>query len=187
MDRCSCSIEYFMKLLSTILLTLSIPTAFWLATPPAEAKKSVVFTCTDVSGRLATAVKTRKGHVPLVYWDSAAFNSAGFSPQVRCQKVTQRFTNLYGNGQLKYLATGIVRSQPVICGLKVSKSSCNSENMLFTIKPGSDPRNVLRQLNAVRNRAANSAAVNESSAPIAANPSTDTQVDVEDWLNFANE
>jgi Circadian oscillating protein COP23 len=187
MDICPCSIEYFMKLLSTILLTLSIPTAFWLATPPAEAKKSVVFTCTDVSGRLATAVQTKKGNVPLVYWDSAAFNSAGFSPQVRCQKVTQRFTNLYGSGQLKYLAVGKVRSQSVICGLKVSKASCNSENMLFTIKPESDPRNVLRQLNAVRNRAANSAAVNESSAPIAANPSTDTQVDVEDWLNFANE
>ncbi len=176
-----------MKLLSTILLTLSVPAALGLATSPAAAKKSVVFTCTDVSGRLATAVQTKKGHVPLIYWDSAAFNSAGFSPQLRCQKVTERFTNLYGSGQLKYLAVGTVRSQPVICGLKVSKSSCNSENMLFTIKPGADPRSVLRQLNAVRNRAANSAAVNESSAPIAVNPSTDTQVDVEDWLNFANE
>jgi hypothetical protein len=176
-----------MKLLSIILLTLTIPTTLWLTAPRAEAKKAVVFTCTDVSGRLATAVKTKKGHVPLVYWDSAAFNSAGFSPQVRCQKVTQRFTNLYENGQLKYLATGTVRSQPVICGLKASKANCNSENMLFTLKPGSDPRSVLRQLNAVRNRAANSAAVNESSAPIAANPSTDNQVDVEDWLSFASE
>jgi Circadian oscillating protein COP23 len=176
-----------MKLLSTVLLTLSIPLALWLAAAPAAAKKSVVFTCTDISGRLATAVKTKKGNVPLVYWDSAVFSSAGFSAQVRCQKVTQRFTSLYGSGQLKYLAVGTVRSQPVICGLKSSKSSCNSENMLFTVKPGSDPRIVLRQLNAVRNRAANSAAVNESSAPIASNPSTDTQVDVEDWLNFTEE
>jgi hypothetical protein len=175
-----------MKLLNTILLTLSIPTAMWLAAPPAEAKRAAVFTCTDVSGRLATAVKTKKGDVPLIYWDSGAFG-ASFSPQVRCQKVTQRFTNLYGSGQLKYLAVGKVSSQSVICGLKVSKANCNSENMLFTLKPGSDPRNVLRQLNAVRNRAANSAAVEESSAPIAANPSTDTQVDVEDWLKFATE
>jgi hypothetical protein len=158
----------------------------WLAAPPAEAKRAAVFTCTDVSGRLATAVKTKKGDVPLIYWDSGAFG-ASFSPQVRCQKVTQRFTNLYGSGQLKYLAVGKVSSQSVICGLKVSKANCNSENMLFTLKPGSDPRNVLRQLNAVRNRAANSAAVEESSAPIAANPSTDTQVDVEDWLKFATE
>jgi hypothetical protein len=175
-----------MKSLNTILLTLSIPTAMWLAAPPAEAKRAAVFTCTDVSGRLATAVKTKKGDVPLIYWDSGAFG-ASFSPQVRCQKVTQRFTNLYGSGQLKYLAVGKVSSQSVICGLKVSKANCNSENMLFTLKPGSDPRNVLRQLNAVRNRAANSAAVEESSAPIAANPSTDTQVDVEDWLKFATE
>jgi Circadian oscillating protein COP23 len=158
----------------------------WIAAPPAEAKRAAVFTCTDVSGRLATAVKTKKGDVPLIYWDSGAFG-ASFSPQVRCQKVTQRFTNLYGSGQLKYLAVGKVSSQSVICGLKVSKANCNSENMLFTLKPGSDPRNVLRQLNAVRNRAANSAAVEESSAPIAANPSTDTQVDVEDWLKFATE
>jgi hypothetical protein len=175
----------FMKLLNTILITLTFPTALWLAAP-AEAKRTAVFTCADVSGRLATAVKTKKGDVPLIYWDSGAFG-ASFSPQVRCQKVTQRFTNLYGSGQLKYLAVGKVSSQSVICGLKVSKANCNSENMLFTLKPGSDPRNVLRQLNAVRNRAANSAAVEESSAPIAANPSTDTQVDVEDWLKFATE
>jgi Circadian oscillating protein COP23 len=180
------SIKYFMKLLSIILLTLTIPTTLWLTAPKAEAKKTVVFTCTDVSGRLATAVKTRKGNVPLIYWDSGAFG-ASFSPEVRCQKVTQRFTNLYENGQLKYLAVGKVSNQAVICGLKVSKTNCSTGNMLFTLKPGSDPRNVLRQLNAVRNRAANSAAVEESSAPISANPSTDTQVDVEDWLKFASE
>jgi hypothetical protein len=176
-----------MKLLSTILLILTFPTTLLLTAPQAEAKRVAVFTCAEVSGRLATAVKTKKGNVPLVYWDSGAFNGAGFSPAVRCQKVTQRFTDLYGNGQLKYLAAGTVRSQGVICGLKISKSNCNGENMLFTVKPGSDPRNVLRQLNAVRNRAANSAAVEESSAPIAVNPSTDTQVDVEDWLKFTGE
>jgi Circadian oscillating protein COP23 len=177
-----------MKLLSTILLSFALPATFWQATPGLAAKRAAVFTCAEVEGRLATAVKTRKGDVPLIYWDSDTFNRAGFSPEVRCQKVTERFTNLYSSGQLKYLATGTVRSQPVICGVRVSKTKCNSSNMLFTVKPGSDPRNVLRQLNAVRNRAAGSAAVEESSGGVVtANPSTDTQVDMEDWLKFASE
>jgi Circadian oscillating protein COP23 len=176
-----------MKLLSTILLSLVLPTTLWAAIPAVAAKRAAVFTCTAVDGRLATAVKTKKGNVPLVYWDSSAFTGAGFNPEVRCKKVTQRFTNLYDNGQLKYLAAGTVSRQPVICGLKVSRSSCNSNNMLFTLKPGSDPRNVLRQLNAVRNRAAGSSAVEESSGSVPTNPSTDTQVDLEDWLKFADE
>jgi hypothetical protein len=175
-----------MKLLSTILFSLSIPATLSLATPGLAAKKPV-FTCTEVEGRLATAVQTKKGNVPLVYWDSGAFNGSGYSPEVRCQKVTQRFSNSYSSGQLKYLASGTVKNQPVICGLKVKSSSCNSKNMLFTLKPGSDPRNVLRQLNAVRNRAAGSAAIEESSGGVPANPSTDTQVDMEDWLKITDE
>jgi hypothetical protein len=186
-------IEDFMKLLSTILLSLSIPATLWLAVPTVNAKtvavkRVAVFTCTEVEGRLATAVKTKKGDVPLVYWDSGALAGAGFTPEVRCKKVTQRFTNLYENGQLKYLATGTVNRQPVICGIKVSRSSCTSSNMLFTVKPGSDPRNVLRQLNAVRNRAAGGSAVEESAGGnVQKNPSTDTQVDMDDWLKFASE
>jgi Circadian oscillating protein COP23 len=166
-----------MKLVSTLLLALSLPVLPLFTTASYAGKAS--FTCTEVDGRLATAVQTRKGNVALIYWDSVIYVGAGYTPQVRCQKVTERFQKLYSNGELKYLAAGKVSKQPVICGTKTNKAACN--NMLFTLKPGSDPRTVLKRLNDVRNRAAGSSAVEESGGGNT-NPSTDTVVDMEDWL-----
>jgi hypothetical protein len=175
-----------MKLLNTVLISLALPVTLLQTSSGWAADDVAVFICAEVDGRLATAVKTENGNVPVIYWDSKSFTGSGFSPAVRCKQVTDRFTNLYTNGQLKYLATGRIRRQSVICGLEVGTAKCNKTNVLFTLKPGSDPRNVLRQINAVRNRAAGSAAVQENSGGILrANPSTDIQVDMEDWLTFA--
>jgi hypothetical protein len=155
-------------------------------TPIASAKKTVVFACTEHEGRLATVVQTKRGNVPLLYWDSQAFSGAGYNPELRCRTVTSRFRSRYNSGQLKYLATGRVNNQPVICGTASRSTRCSSSNMLFTLKPGADPRSVLQQINAVRNRAAGSAAVEESAAPVPNNPSTDDMVDLNDWLDFAD-
>jgi hypothetical protein len=175
-----------MKLISTILVGTLLGSSLgtlWLTSPSHAAK--AVFACTEYEGKLATVVQTKKGNVPLVIWDSNAFSSAGFSPSVRCEKVTNRFTTLYNNGKLKYLATGRVSNQPVICAIASKSARCNSSNMLFTLKSGSDPRTVLQRLNAVRNRAAGSSAVEESASSTPSNPSTDNLVDMEDWMKFA--
>jgi Circadian oscillating protein COP23 len=174
-----------MKLVSTILLALSLP-VIPLFTAMSEAA-TPIFACTEVDGRLATAVKTKKADVPLIYWDSSHLETIGFSAKVRCQKVTERFQSMYSKGQLKYLVAGTVNRQPVICGAKVNRAGCNNSNMLFTLKPGSDPRIVLKRLNDVRNRAAGSAAVEESGGGNTNNPSSDTHVDMEDWLKYAAE
>jgi Circadian oscillating protein COP23 len=174
-----------MKVIGSLILGAAHIAVALAATVPSHAAKAI-FACTQYEGKLATVVKTKKGNVPLVIWDSSAFNSAGFSPSVRCQKVTKKFTGLYSRGQLKYLATGRVNNQPVICATVSKSGSCNSNNMLFTLKPGADPRGVLQQLNAVRNRAAGSNAVEESASMAPTNPSTDDLVDMEDWLQFAD-
>jgi hypothetical protein len=174
-----------MKLVSTILVSAAcssgLGTLLW-ANPSHAAKAS--FACTQHEGRLATVVQTKKGNVPLIYWDA---DLGGNSPQIRCDKVTGRFSALYKSGKLKYLTAGKVNNQPVICATTTKSASCNNKNLLFTVKPTSDPRNVLKQLNAVRNRAAGSAAVEESAAPIPQNPSTDNVVDMEDWMKFVDE
>jgi hypothetical protein len=172
-----------MKLVSTVLIGVSLSSALGtlLMASPSQAAKAN-FACAQHEGRLATVVQTKKGDVPLIYWDA---NLGGNSPSVRCDKVTSRFTKLYNSGKLKYLTAGKVNNQPVICATTAKSASCNSNNLLFTVKPGSDPRNVLKQLNAVRNRAAGSVAVEESAAPIPTNPSTDNVVDMEDWMKFA--
>ncbi len=144
------------------------------------------FVCLKHQGKLATVVKTKKGQVPIVIWDSLAFTSSGFSPLTRCKTVTRRFKSLHSSGRLKYLTAGQVNSQPVICATIRSTDRCSSQNLLFTLKPGSEPQGVLQRLNDIRNRIAKNIVVEESATPITSNPSTANSVDMDDWLKFAD-
>lgn len=70
-----------MKLVSTVLIGLSWSSALGtlLLTSPSQAAKAN-FACAQHEGRLATVVKTKKGDVPLIYWDA---NLGGNSPAFR--------------------------------------------------------------------------------------------------------
>jgi hypothetical protein len=153
----------------------------------ASAATTANFACTRYEGRLATVIKTKRGNVPVVVWDSNIFANAGYQPLARCQLVTQRFQNFHSSGKLKYLTAGRVRNLPVICATTQASTNCTAQNMLFTLKPGSAPQSVLQQLNNIRNRSASSRVVEESGGGLPQNPSTADSVDMEDWLKFAEE
>ncbi len=163
----------------------SIPPSASLAAAPISPPVAN-FACLRHQGKLATVVKTKKGHVPVVIWDSTAFSSAGFSPVTRCKTVTRRFKSLHSSGRLKYLTAGQLNSQPVICATMRSTDNCTAKNLLFTLKPGSAPQGVLQRLNDIRNRVAKNIVVEESAAPITSNPSNANSVDMDDWLKFAD-
>lgn len=175
-----------MKLLASALIGISIASTIATVWPiaPSQAAPAVVFACAKYEGRLATVVKTKKGPVPLVVWDTTIFSSSGYTPLSRCQTVTQRFRNFHSSGRLKYLTAGTVKNQPVICATVKSTESCNGKNLLFTLKPGADPETVLQKLNDIRNRAASGTVVEESAGGAPTNPSTAGSVDMDDWLQF---
>ncbi len=165
-------------------LVLAITPMICLVAPSAAAQHT--FVCAKYEGRLSTLVKTKKNNVPVVVWDSTIFSASGYSPATRCQLVTQRFQNFHSRGQLKYLTAGQVRNQPVICATVSTQESCTPKNLLFTLRPGSSPQGVLRQLNNIRNRAASSRVVEESGSNLPSNPSTNDSVDMQDWLQFVD-
>lgn len=179
-----------MKLLQIVmltpqqLLTLGLATAIaigtngLLVTSSHSVTAATNFVCSKVDGKPATVARTKKGDVTIVVWSSEGFSDAGFTPQVRCQQVSARFQNLYRSGQLKYITAGTIDNLPVVCATKQLASTCTPQNLLYTLKPNSDPQLVIKRLMAIRNRAT-SRGLEES-----ASTSTNTSKSIEiDWLD----
>jgi hypothetical protein len=122
-----------------------------LAFSPLAQAGSANFFCGRSQGVPATIAKTSRGNVPVIRWVSNQFTSSGYSPQKRCQIVSQKFQQYKNDGTLKYLTTGQHNGIPVVCVASYKGGSCSG--VLFTLKPGQNPGKTLRQLFSVRDRA----------------------------------
>lgn len=79
-----------------------------------------------------------------------------YPPKKRCEMVSQRFQNIYDRGGLKYivptLETWVPNQEiPVVCGVKQMMTSCNNEDLLFTLQSNDDPNLVVQDLMNRRN------------------------------------
>lgn len=109
------------------------------------------FTCTTDRGVPTTTALMESGErVPVIRWVSDAFSGSGWSPQRRCQEVSERFTNLNNQGLLNYLTTGSLNGMGVICAAINKGDSCTPNSLLYTLKPGQNPTQTLRNLFNVR-------------------------------------
>ena len=79
-----------------------------------------------------------------------------YPPKKRCEMVSQRFQNIYDRGGLKHIVATLetwVPNQeiPVVCGVKQIMTSCNNEDLLFTLQSNDDPNLVVQDLMNRRN------------------------------------
>jgi hypothetical protein len=100
--------------------------------------------CAALNGRWNTFVNTPRGRVTLIEWANQF--SEKWTPQTRCSAVSQRFQKFLDNGNLKYIRTGNVNQLPVICIANARGGECPDENVLITLKQGTDPEQVLVRL-----------------------------------------
>ena len=122
-----------------------------LGSAPAQAA-ATSFTCTTSNGVPTTVATTDTGRtVPMIRWTSNAFDGAGWSPQRRCQEVSQRFESFRQQGRLAFITTGRMNSLPVICTAAKDGGAC--VGLLYTLKPSQDPTLALQRLFDVRNKA----------------------------------
>ena len=103
-----------------------------------SANQQTTFYCGSAGNHFATFAKRgaqRTG--PMIIWKSAAFGP-GLTPEARCKQVSNRFTtavkNNGGNMRNLLLTTGRVNGRMVVCFVNTAEY-CNSENILFTLKP----------------------------------------------------
>jgi hypothetical protein len=112
------------------------------------------FFCSSYSGAPATMKSTASGkNVPVILWKSNAFATDGWTPEKRCQEVSQRFSQLHQSGRLRYLTTGRMNGVPVICAAISEGSGCAEGGLLYTLKPGQNAGETLRNLLAIRVKA----------------------------------
>jgi hypothetical protein len=154
------------KTYSLIGFTSMAFSTFWLSSIPAYSQQQSKFVC-DTSGSVpATVVQSLQyGNVTMIRWQSNHFAQSGFSPASRCQQVSSRFQQYYQQGTLNFFTTGLVNRQSVICAVATQNTPCNKDNLLYTLKPGSDPNQTLKQLLNIRSRASSNA-INEAGSRI---------------------
>jgi hypothetical protein len=128
---------------------------------PAQAQ-GTKFVCRSVNGVPTTVAETNRGVVPVIRWVSDYFSESGWTPEARCQEVSQRFQTYHEAGSINYLTTGRINRQPVICTSDRQGGTC--QDLLFTLKQTSNPSQTLQELMNVRVRA--SGPLNETSEKI---------------------
>lgn len=97
----------------------------------------------------ATVAKTPQGDVPVILWKYTGFR--GYTPQQRCLEVSNRFQRFHENGTLKFLTTGRMNRKNVVCVAESETTPC--VGLLFTLRPGVNPNDTLKELLAVRTQA----------------------------------
>jgi hypothetical protein len=133
--------------LSAPLTGLALALSITLASNQPSQAQSRQFTCGSSDNYPVTVVRHPiRGSVALIVWTNTSQINDTWTPQKRCQKVSDRFQTLQNQGQLKILKTGTVNGQSVICGLRNDRGACNNKNVLLTMTKDSDPNQVLEQL-----------------------------------------
>ena len=136
------NIRLFAPGLTGLALALGATTAF---NQPSYAEGATFF-CRKSDGVPVTYARTPRGDVPMIRWvDNNSFPPT-WTPERRCQEVSQRFQRNYDNGMLITLKTGTLKGQPVVCAAVSQDSPCTDRTMLFTLKPGSNANRIVESL-----------------------------------------
>ncbi|MGF1990185.1 MAG: COP23 domain-containing protein [Nostoc sp. ZfuVER08] len=102
------------------------------------------FFCTEENGIPVTKIRTSRGNQTFIRWVVKDFKK--FPPKQRCKIVTAKFQRYYDNGSLYITSRDNFNSYPVLCIANRKGASCEKENVLVTLKPGTDTGRVLQQM-----------------------------------------
>jgi hypothetical protein len=108
-----------------------------LTASPSQALPKTTFACVRQGTTYATvAIRGDRQTAPMITWKDAS-HGPDFTPEKRCKIVSQRLTKAVARtSKLKSLtmAHGRIDSVPVICYITRKGETCNSENVLFSLK-----------------------------------------------------
>ncbi|MEH1919357.1 COP23 domain-containing protein [Nostoc sp.] len=102
------------------------------------------FFCTHEGNVPVTKVRTSRGNETFIRWVVKDFKK--FPPAQRCKIVSARFQRYYDNGSLFITSRNNFNNYSVLCIANRKGAPCTSENILVTLRPGSDTGAVLKQI-----------------------------------------
>ncbi len=125
----------------------------------ASAEGVKFFCANNDKGQPSSFASSGVGDIAMINWQTEL--GGGFTPQKRCEMVSEKFQNFYDRGILHFLTTGYILSKSgnsinFICPatsegggcvcLKSNNSNCEEYEILYTLKPGDNPSSKLQQL-----------------------------------------
>ncbi len=144
--------------------------------------QSTQFFCAISNGVPTTFARSRRGNVPMIAWVSDS--PPPWTPLKRCQDIAQRFQVFSDNGMLKYVRTGTIDGQAVLCAASSRGGGCPKTSVLLTIPPDKDPQLVLRELLNLRALAAGRP-LQLSGSEVVSYDEGEAYVDMDEFLNIA--
>lgn len=132
------------KLLAGVVAGLSVVIGSAIASSATAQTKNNTYYCAQLSGDWNTFVNTPRGRVTLINWANQF--APDWTPKKRCSAVSQRFQKFLDKGNLKFIRTGNINNQPVLCVANVRGGDCPEDNVLITLKQQTDPEEVLVRL-----------------------------------------
>ena len=133
-----------MKLSLLTKALIGMGASLWVITAGVEPSQAQDrFSC-DTS-QMSTTVSTERGSIPLIRWTDSSFPPP-FTPEQRCQIVSDRFKKFDSNGTLKYIKADTINNLPALCVAAYKGGSCLPDGLLVTFKPGTDANQTLLKL-----------------------------------------
>lgn len=139
-----------------------------------EAGSRLQFYCArNQQGIITTFARKSNKRIPIISWRSTV---GQYTPERRCEEVMRRFQTFSNQGTLRYITTGTINRQNVICVADSTQRSCRPDGLLFTITQSDNPRAVLNQFNGIGTSASGGRGIMETECPL--------KVDVQDQSYF---
>ena len=118
---------------------------------------------------------------PLIRW-TADFGGPDYTPMLRCQEVSTRLQKQKRLGRLRYITTGRINGERVICTADSLQDARNKicDALLITLKPNDSSGEVLHQLFIIKKD--KSTIRLGSSLPTMENQNKEDYRDIEDYI-----
>ncbi|MBD2535021.1 hypothetical protein H6G97_38610 [Nostoc flagelliforme FACHB-838] len=143
MQRLSAQILPGVATTASVISVLALAVATTINNQPSYAGANKFF-CTKEGNTPVTKVRTSRGPETFIRWVVQDFKK--FPPAQRCKVVSTRFQRYYDNGSLFITTRDNFNNYPVLCIANRKGTPCTSENVLVTLKPGTDTGRVLQQI-----------------------------------------
>lgn len=126
---------------------IAIATTFALpAISQSQTQGKVEYFCQVSNGIPITFARIPSGTVEMIGWQSRTFNNSGYSPERRCQEVTARFQKHSDAGNLRFITTGKMNNQNVMCVAQKKGGNCIPDGLLLTFESNEDPQKIVAEL-----------------------------------------
>ena len=130
-------------LLFKIISRLAFISAILSLSPTAKAS-SEKYHCQEINNTYGVYSRVIRGDMKIM--DFTRDITQEWTIASRCEEVANRFQRYYDNETLRYIGSGHVNNEPVLCAVVAKGDECSVDNLLVTLPPDKVPYEEARKL-----------------------------------------